>query len=88
MIIKIAKWAGAIVSIVVVVAFGLNHISSSQETEDKANINEAYIEQLRDIHISQDTADEAKASLTKELCLNEKLKDKDECAKVGVKVNE
>ena len=88
MILKIAKWAGAVVSIVIVVGFGLDHYASSQETEVKAATNEKYIDQLRDIHIAQDTAEQAEEKMLKELCLNEKLKDKDECAKVGVRVSE
>ena len=83
---KISKLLGAGVTIIGVGFFMFTHFASSAETAATAEVNKAYIEQLRDIHINQDTADEATRALTLEMCLNGKLIDKNDCAKVGVKV--
>lgn len=83
---KVSKLVGAGVTIIGVGFFMFTHFASSEETAKKAATNEAYIEQLREIHISQDTAFEATRALTLELCLNGKLTDRNDCAKVGVKV--
>ncbi len=87
-VMKLSKLVGALVTVIGVGWFMFAHFASSQETERTAETNKAYIEQLRDIHINQDTADEATSALTLELCLNGKLTDRNDCAKVGVKVKE
>jgi hypothetical protein len=85
---KIASIVGAVVTISAAGYFIFAHYASSQETTKRSKSTEEIVIELKEIHLKQDTADEAREKLLLELCLSGKIEDQDECAKVGVKIDE
>jgi hypothetical protein len=81
-----AKYVGAAVTLLGAAWFMFGHFDASGDTEQRSKANEKVVKQLQEIKIKQDTAEEARNRLKKEYCLNGKLTDIDECAKVGVDV--
>jgi hypothetical protein len=87
-ILKISSVVGAIVTLCAAGYFMFAHYASSQETTKRSKSTKEIVIELKEIHLKQDTADEARVRLLTELCLSGKIKDRDDCAKVGVKIDE
>lgn len=88
MVLKISKWLGAICSIIAAGWFLFLHFDSSADTEQRSKDTAEIVEELKEIHLKQQSADEAKKAQLTEWCLSGKVKDQSECAKVGIKLNE
>ncbi len=84
MIYKIARAAGAVTAIVVVGYVFFDTYSAAQEAKSTKEI----VDQLQEIHIKENTAEQAEIELTRKLCIAKKLKDIDDCAEVGIEIDE
>ena len=85
---KAAKNVGYATTIVVAGWVVYAHFASSEETTTRSINTEKVVKELQAIHIKQNTAEEAKTLQTREYCLACLIKDKLECAKVGVEACE
>ncbi len=83
-VVKLGGVVGAAVTLIGSSWFMFAHFATSADTENLSKENEKKVNELVEIRINQDTAETARARLTKELCLNGELTDIKRCAKVGV----
>ena len=85
------KWASTALGVTLTTIgmgwFMFNHFAQAEETAVLAQNNAAVVDELQKIRRKESSAAEAKRELLVTLCLSGRLKDRDDCASVGVRVD-